>query len=78
MKNYHFSCDGSTRGAVGLAGSIRARSRAEALRKLRRALGELIGPFGETPVRSPDRSVEYVNVYVSPENIRVTDFDAEN
>lgn len=78
MKDYHFSCGDSTWGSVGVAGSVRARGRAEALRKVRRALSEAAGPFGEIPVRSSLGSVGYVNIYVAPENIRVRDIDAGN
>lgn len=78
MKDFHFSCGNSTRGAVGLAGSVRARNRADALRKLRRAFDRLAGPFGEIRVSLPTGLVGYVNVYVSPENIRKSDIDGEN
>lgn len=73
LKSYHFDCGDSTRGPVGFCGSVRARSKREAVRELRRALSEALGPFGEIAVSSVSRSIEYLNLYLTPENIRVAE-----
>ena len=78
VKSYHFSCGNSTNGAVGLAGSVRARSRTEALRRIRRALSEIVGPCNEIPIRLPGVPLVYVNVYVSSENIHIADVEVDN
>lgn len=75
MKDFHFSCGNSTRGAVGLAGSVRARSKAEALRKLRHVLRQHIGPFGEVAIPLPRDFAGYANLYITPENICKFDID---
>ena len=75
MREYHFNCGNSTRGAVGLCGIVRARNRTEALRTVRRVLGELAGQCGEIGLQPPDGSIAYVNVYVSPENVRPADIE---
>ncbi len=77
MRNYHFSCGDSTHGPVGLAGSVRARTKSEALLKVRRALSKAVGPYGEVAVPSRGASLNYLNVYLSPQNIRATDIDCE-
>lgn len=75
MREYHFSCGNSTRGAVGLCGVVGARNRAGALRTVRRALRELAGQCGEIGLHPPDGSIAYVNVYVSPENVRPAEIE---
>jgi hypothetical protein len=75
MREYHFSCGNSTRGAVGLCGAVRARSRTEALRTVRRVLRQLAGPCGEVELQPPDGPVAYMNVYVSPENVRAAEIE---
>jgi len=77
MRNYHFSCGNSTKGAVGLGGDVCAPTRSEALLELRRALGKLVGGCGE--IRLPaNGSLRYVNIYLSPENIALTDLDEDS
>ncbi len=78
MKTYHFSCGDSTHGAVGLAGSVRARTKREALLSVRHALGNLVGSCGEVALHARGGSFIYVNVYITPENISETDMDVEN
>jgi hypothetical protein len=70
MRSYHFSFGDSTRGVVGLCARIRAKTKRDAVATLRRALENSVGPFDEIPVRIQERAVEYVNVYIRPENIR--------
>ncbi len=78
MKTYHFSCGDSTTGAVGLAGAIQARTKVDALRSLRRALSTAVGLCGEVRLPSADSSIEYVNIYLNPENVRASDIDGDN
>lgn len=75
MKKYHFSCGNSTHGPVGLAGSVIARGKTEAVLKLRRALGGLVGSCGELALRPRDGSLVYVNVYINPEMLSEADVE---
>jgi hypothetical protein len=75
VKTYHFSCGNSTQGPVGLCARVTARTKTEALTKLRRALQNTIGAAGELPVRVVEPDVQYINVYVSPEHIGLVDLD---
>jgi len=45
------------------------------MRKLRSALFDNSGVAGELNVRVADQTIEYVNFYISPENIRLADID---
>jgi hypothetical protein len=69
MRIYHFSFGDSTRGVVGLCARVRAKTHRRALAVLRRALEEGVGPFGEIGVRTGQAGIEYINVYVCPDNI---------
>jgi hypothetical protein len=77
MKSYRVSCGNSTRGPVGLCGCITAGSKAEALMKVRRALGDAVGASGELPVAATEPGIDYVNVYLSPENIELSDISED-
>jgi hypothetical protein len=77
MGSYHFSCGNSTDGPVGLCARIAARSKGEAVRKLRRALFLGSGVAGEIRVQVGDKTIEYVNLYVSPDNVRIADIDED-
>ena len=77
MRKYHLSCGDSTRGGIGLCGSVRARNRKEALRALQRALGSAVGQCSEIPIRHAGGQVEYLNVYLSPENINLADVELD-
>ena len=75
MRKYHLNCGNSTRGSIGLCGSVRARNRKEALRVLQRALASSVGQCSEIPIRGVGGAVEYLNVYISPENITLADVE---
>jgi hypothetical protein len=75
VKTYHFSCGNSTRGPIGLCAQVVAQTRREALRKLRSTLEKSLGSYSEISVRAGRRSFEYINVYISPENIRLAHVD---
>ncbi len=77
MRKYHLSCGNSTHGGVGLCGSVRARNPKEALLVLQRALASSVGQCSEVPIRVAGGSVEYLNVYISPENITLGDIELE-
>lgn len=68
LAEYHFDLGNSTNGPIGLAAMIYARDRDEALERLRSILR------AHTMIQvyigsSPTDPVQYVNVYVSPENM---------
>ena len=77
MKTYHFSCGNSTQGAVGLCARVSSETSEEALLKLRHALEAIVGPFGEIPIQIGESGIEYVNIYISPDNIGVVDIEEE-
>lgn len=77
MKSYHFSCGDSTQGPVGLCARVSAKTKTEAVKKLRRALERGTGVVGELPVQFKERDIEYINVYISPENIGLLDVDGK-
>jgi len=78
MRRYHLSCGNSTRGSIGLCGSVRAPNRKEALLAIQRALASSVGQCSEIPIRAVGRAVEYLNVYISPENISLADVEFED
>jgi len=75
MNSYHFSVGDSTWGPVGFCAQVAAKTRCEALAKLRNALCGCTGSAGETVLRCPDEDVEYIAVYLNPERIRACDID---
>jgi len=77
VRKYHLSCGDSTRGGIGLGGSVRARNRKEALRALQRALASAVGQCSEIPIRYAGERVEYINVYISPGNLTLADVELE-
>ena len=77
MRKYHLSCGDSTRGPVGLSGSVVAPNRKKAILLFRRTLQNAAGPFGEVPIRTDHPGVEYINVYVEPSNIQIQEIDLE-
>jgi hypothetical protein len=78
MRKYHLSCGNSTRGAIGLCGTVHARNREEALLMIQRALASSVGQCSEIPIRAVDGVFEYLNVYISPENISLADVESED
>jgi hypothetical protein len=77
MRKYHLSCGNSTRGGIGLCGSVRARNRKEALLVLQRVLASSIGEYSEIAIPAPGEAIDYVNVYISPGNITLADIELE-
>jgi hypothetical protein len=75
MNKYHFSCGNSTRGAVGLCAQVVAATREEAASKLRSVLEANLGPLGAVPIHFKQPFVEYINVYISPENIEASQLE---
>jgi hypothetical protein len=78
MRKYHLNCGNSTRGGIGLCGSVHARNRREALLVLQRALASSVGQCSEIPIRGVRGAVEYLNVYISPENFTLADVEMEH
>ena len=70
--NFLFSFGNSTDGPIGMCVRVWAKTKAEAVAKLRACLPE------ELPVKShiDSTSVEYANVYLNPEAITEADIDS--
>ncbi|MGO8735483.1 MAG: hypothetical protein ACLQVM_22110 [Terriglobia bacterium] len=77
MRRYHLSCGDSSRGPVGLCGTVLAPNKKRALVLFRRALDDASGAFGEVPVQTGEPGVEYINVYITARNIRIEEINAE-
>jgi len=77
MRRSHLSCGDSTRGPVGLCGTVLAPNKRQALLVFRRVLENVAGAFGEVPVQTGEPGVEYINVYITARNIRIKEIDAE-
>jgi len=78
MRRYHLSCGDSTRGPVGLCGTVLASNKRQALVAFRRALQNVTGAFGEVAVQTVDPGVEYINVYITARNVRIKEINAES
>jgi hypothetical protein len=78
LKSYHFSCGNSTQGPVGICARVIADTKQEAIGKLRAAIENSLGAFGELRLQVDAPAVQYVNVYISPENITFSDLDMED
>lgn len=69
-RQYHFSCGNSTTGPIGLCGTVRARSRDEAVQIFRNhVFVELDADIGDSS------AVDYMRVYIDPSNITINDID---
>ena len=75
MTSYHFSVGNSTSGPIGFCARVPARTRNEALAKLKRTLNSCTGIACEVALRCPAEDVEYFAIYFNPERIRVGDID---
>ena len=75
MNKYHFSCGNSTTGVVGLCAQVAAATQEEAVSKLRNALESSLGSLGVVPIHPEQPFVEYINVYVSPDNIEASQLE---
>jgi hypothetical protein len=75
MRAYHFDIGDSTRGPIGMSARIRARSRKDALAKLRRAITDATGPLKQIAVGRQGSHAEYINVYFEPDNLTTSDID---
>jgi len=75
MNKYHFSCGNSTTGVVGLCAQVVAATQEEAVSKLRNALESSLGSLGVVPIHPEQPFVEYINVYVSPDNIEASQLE---
>jgi len=71
LKKFHFSCGDSNEGPIGFCCTIRAKTKAGALKKLRGMLPE------EYEVHLDAGSVDYFNVYFNSDNITIDDIAEE-
>jgi hypothetical protein len=75
MKSYLFSCGDSGRGPVGFCARVEAETPEEALALLREALPEEVPVPIHDDQGNRDGRFEYVNVYLSAENVTLADID---
>jgi hypothetical protein len=75
MHTYHFDIGNSTLGPIGMCAQIRARSKKDALARLRRAIRDATGPLKEIPLGHRGSVSEYINVYFEPDNLTSSDID---
>ena len=78
MRRYHLSCGDSTRGTIGMCGTVQAPNKRQALVAFRRALEDATGAFGEVSVQTVEPGVECINVYITARNIRIKEINAES
>ncbi len=78
MRKYHLSCGDSTRGSIGICGTVLAPSKKQALHRFRRALEDATGVFGEIAIERRISGIEYVNVYITPGNIEIEEISLED
>jgi hypothetical protein len=60
-----------------MTANVIANSRKEALAKLRGALEGAIGTCGEISVVGGGLGIQYINVYISPENVSLSHIDQQ-
>jgi len=60
-----------------MTANVVANSREEALTKLRGALQNATGSCGEISVAKSGAGIEYINVYISPENVSLSHIDQQ-
>ena len=75
LMSFHFDCGNSTTGQIGFCGRIRARTREEALRIMKRVLPTEIKIHSCAESDDDARAVEYLEAYISPDNITLDDVD---
>jgi hypothetical protein len=79
MNSYHFDLGNSTDGPIGMCARITAKDEVTALNILRNCLEDNLqyGDVIEIKLSHGQREagVEYVCVYISPDNINVTDIN---
>jgi len=74
-KSYHFSIGNSSTGQIGLCGRVRAKSKEEAAKIFRAALGEESKIVANWDENVPDGAVEYLRAYFNPDKITEKDID---
>ena len=74
LPSHHFDCGNSTTGTIGFCGRIQAADKNEALEILRDVLPDelRITPVGED---ENNARVEYLAIYLSPQNVQIHDID---
>lgn len=79
LRSYHFSCGNSSVGPIGFCARIRAKTKKEALEILKRVLPDemKIRPIyqGGEQGKKDDAAIEYIEAYISPDNIKIDDID---
>ncbi len=60
-----------------MCGVVHAPGKKQALLLFRRVLEDRAGAFGEIPLQTAQPGVEYVNVYITPRNIKIKEINSE-
>ncbi len=75
IKTYHFSCGNSTKGPIGFCAEVVADTQEKAVSRLRRALVDALGPLEMVRIRLEQPWIGYVNVYINPDYIGVSEIE---
>lgn len=75
MPNYKFNIGNSGTGGIGLVGRVSGSTPELALATLQEVLKDALNSDGAVRVRTNDPAVEYIDIYISPENITVENID---
>lgn len=78
MPNYHFDCGNSNEGHIGFCARVNAATPEEALQKLKDRLPMEVEVKYHEVVPEMDPRSEYIQIYITPENITVSDIDFED
>jgi hypothetical protein len=80
--SYHFSCGNSSDGPIGFCARVKTTSKKEALEILKRVLPDEIkirpNYQGGEQGKKDDAAIEYIEAYISPDNIKIDDIDEVN
>ena len=83
MQSYHFDLGNSTDGPIGMCARITAKDEADALSVLQNCLEDNLKYGTELEMNIHHASsvhagkVEYISIYISPDNIDVTDISED-
>ncbi len=78
MPSYHFDLGNSTDGPIGFCARVKADSREEALDLLRQAMPDEVELKSFCSDDESKPAIEYLNVYLNAENVKLTDIDDED
>ena len=72
MTSYHFDFGNSTNGPIGMCARVKAKNKKDALKILQERLDKFVN---EVEIVRDQGQIEYVCIYLSPENMTVQHID---